>query len=130
MLKDSFDYVPGGGAFFDISLVGPDGRLSRLCKGGDNGAAAAAEAARLESQRQFELSMKLQKQQMRLAASSRSPEFSPASPPLAASSETAEAGLNRKRQVQRRFGTSQTILAGEKAFGLGSSSTLGTQSPT
>ena len=28
-----FDLMPGGGAQWSVDLIGPDGRLSRLCKG-------------------------------------------------------------------------------------------------
>ena len=84
------------GPHFEPGLIGPDGRLTRFCKGSDNSAAIKEQkAARKQSAQQFATQML------------------PASPVPVMGMDTKEAGRNLRRQSRRRFGAGKTVFAGE-----------------
>jgi hypothetical protein len=119
-MSDTADFLP--------TLGGPDpdcfdrnGRMIRCCKGGDGGAAKAAERARRQAQLQHEDNMRQLRKQSRVAANAKSPEFTPAAPPAAASVDTLEAGMDQRRRMAKRFGFNAT-KSGEM---LGATSSLG-----
>jgi hypothetical protein len=95
-------------------LIGPDGRLTCFCKGGDNGAALAEQKkARKQSADQFAQQMRITEKQMELAASVETPQLKPASPVPSMGLDTKEAGWQARRAARRRFGAGRTVFAGE-----------------
>ena len=65
--------------------------------------------------------MRQLRKQARTAANAKSPEFTPAAPPAAASQEVQDAGFEMRKKQQRRFGFGKTVSAET----LGTNSTLG-----
>ena len=93
-------------------------------KSPDNSAAIKErKAARVQSQKQFEVQMRMMKAQAEAAASIKTPTFRPASPLAQASPDVLEAGLEAKRRQKRRFGVQRTVMRGTAK--LGSSPALG-----
>ncbi len=102
------------GPHFEPGLIGPDGRLTRFCKGGDNSAAIAEQKkARRQSAQQFEQQMMLAERQFKASQEIKTPEILPASPVPFQGIDTREAGRNMRRQARRRFGAGKTVFAGE-----------------
>ena len=105
---------------FCADVFRPDGRLSKLCKGGDGGA-GAAQASMAQAQQQHEDNMKLLRQQQRLAANAPSADaFQPASPPQMANTDTVAASTDLRRRALMRFNFNSTV-----SNPLGSTTTLG-----
>lgn len=97
-------------------------------KSPDNSAAIKEQkAARQQSQKQFELQMRLMQQQAEAAGSIKTPTFRPASPPTQASPDALEAATEQKRRAKRRFGVQRTVMRGEGK--LGSTPSLGGAKP-
>lgn len=106
------------GPHFEPGLIGPDGRLTRWCKGGDNGAAIAEQKkARRQSQMQFAEQMKIAERQFEASQQIQTPEILPASPVPYQGMDTREAGRNSRRAARRRFGPGRTVYAGESGGG-------------
>lgn len=101
-----------GGPAYSPDIFGPDGRLTKFCKGGgSNQAQEAAEASRRQAKLQHEENMRNLRKQARVAAEAKAPEFTPASPPAAASEDVSQAGMSQRRKALRRFGFNSTISA-------------------
>lgn len=111
-------FAPDGPAFFP-GIVGPNGRLAFLCKGGGSAQASKdAAAARRQSLMFHRENMKLSRQQMRMAAAANKPiEYLPGAAQATASVDQAAAGLDYRRKAAKRFGTSSTIMAAGSGIG-------------
>lgn len=119
-------YPDCGGPHFEPGLVDCRGRLIRLHKGGDNGAAIREQKlARQQSAKQFAIQMELMAKQAAMAASVKTPVILPAAPPQQTSDATLEAARDQRRQAGRRFSFSSARMAGSQGSKLGGSMVLG-----
>lgn len=102
------------GPHWEPGLIGPDGRLTRFCKGGDNQAAVEeSKKSRRQSALQFQQQMRLSERQFKASQEIAVPEMLPASPVPSQGADTKEAGRIYSRQARRRFGAGRTVFAGE-----------------
>lgn len=115
-----------GGPHFEPGLVDCRGRLTRLHKGGDNGAAIKEQQlAREQSAKQFKVQMMMMARQAEAAASVKTPQILPAAPPQQTNDATIEAARDQKRNSARRFSFNSARLAGSNADKLGGTMVLG-----
>lgn len=102
------------GPHWSPGTIGPDGRLSRFHKGGDNGAALAEQKkARRQSQQQFTQQMQVMRDQMKAAEGFEIPKALPVAPPAYAGADVVNAGRDMRRASRRRFGAGRSVFAGE-----------------
>jgi len=120
-------FLDFGGPHFEPGLVDARGRLTRLCKGGDNGAALQEQRlAREQAAKQFKIQMMMMARQAEMAAAVKPPVILPAAPPQQTSDATLEAARDQKRNAGRRFSFSSARMAGSNgAQKLGGSMVLG-----
>ena len=108
------------GPHFEPGLIGPDGRLTRFCKGADNSAATKEmERGRKQQARQFAETMRTSEQQLKASQSIQIPEAKPASPVPSMGIDTKSAGRDFRRNARRRFKTVYAGSGGAPAPSLG-----------
>lgn len=106
---------------FSADLFGPNGRLTRLHKGGggDGGSSAIAAAQLAESQRQSEEQMKIQREQAAAAESERlrllnqAPRYDANATPNAARAGVTDAESEARATAAKRRSMMNAVIAGE-----------------
>lgn len=115
------------GPFFDPGLIGPNGKLSRLHKGGSASGPSASQI-KLEK-KQFEMAdaQLAEMERQRNMPTPEAPKPLPALAPAVAqsSADTAQAEVNARRSALKRTAPGRsTIFAGESANTLGGRKTI------
>lgn len=111
-------FLDFGGPHYESGLIDANGRMTRLCKGGNQDAAIAEQrAARAQSAGQFKIQMQMMAAQAKAAAQVKVPVIRPADPPAQTSDATIEAARDQKRQAGRRFGFASARMAGSNSLG-------------
>lgn len=118
------------GPYFDRGLIGPNGKLTRLHKGGggDDGWSAIAAQQLAESRRQFTEQMAIQKEQAAKAEAERirllnqGARYDPnSSMPEAGKSGAGDAEGEARALAARRKSMANAVIAGEAKTKLGNS---------
>jgi hypothetical protein len=117
-----------GGPHFDASLIGPDGRIARLHKGGSPPQPTKKEKERQRKNEEMMLKLMQQSANVEMPHMPEIPPY-PAPmdtppPPSQSSADVEDAQQESRRQAGRRFGLLKTTYAGNTG-GYGSQTPLG-----